>query len=158
MRRVLPALFVVVLATVFVGCASKDAHTDDKRTIVVHDASREGERPTYDTGEPHPDRIEVVVSDPRSGAAIGPSPLVQLVGRTVKVQFRRDLLGQSAAAPIPPTGQGPGGRAVSVTGTLRTVSGGWITLERDKTTYWIPQGSILLIEQTEVATTAPSVE
>jgi hypothetical protein len=157
MRSVSPAL-IVVLATAFTGCVSKDAHTDDKRTIVVHDATREGDRPAYDTGERHPDRIEVVVSDPRSGAAIGPSPLVRLVGQTVKVQFRRDLLGQSAAAPIPPTGQGPGGRAVSVMGTLRTVSGGWITVERDRTTYWIPQASILLIEQAEGATTAPSVE
>jgi hypothetical protein len=157
MRRVSPALFVV-LAMVLVGCASKNAHTNDKRTIVVHDATREGEGPTYDTGERHPDRIEVVVSDPRSGAAIGPSPLARLVGQTVKVQFRRDLLGQSAAAPIPPTGRGPGGRAVSVTGTVRTVAGGWITVERDKTTYWIPQASILLIEQTEGATTAPLLE
>ena len=155
--RVSPALFVV-LATVFVGCVSKNSHTDDKRTIVVRDAPRDGETPAYDSGERHADRIEVVVTDPRSGAAVGPSPLARMVGQTVKVQFRRDLLGQSAAAPIPPTGQGPGGRAVSVMGTLRTVAGGWITVDRDKTTYWIPQASILLIEQAEGATTAPSVE
>jgi hypothetical protein len=31
-------------------------------------------------------------------------------------------------------------------------------VERDRTTYWIPQASILLIEQAEGATTAPSVE
>jgi len=158
MRVMSPAVFVVVLASALVGCVAKSQHADDKRTIVVHDATREGERPAYDTGDRHPDRIEVVVSDPRTGAAIGPSPLARLVGQLVKVQFRRDLLGQSAAAPIPPTGQGPGGRAVSVTGTLRTVSGGWITVERDKTTYWIPQASILLIEQAEGATTAPSLE
>ena len=38
--RVSPALFVV-LATVFVGCVSKNSHTDDKRTIVVRDAPRD---------------------------------------------------------------------------------------------------------------------
>ena len=152
--HMLRAATFVLLVMALVGCVSKNEHAD-KRTIVVRDAPPGSTDGGYDTGDRRPDRIEVVVNDPRSGAAIGPSPLARLIGQTIKVQFRRDLLGQSAGAPIPPTGQGPGGRAVSVTGTLRSVTGGWLAIEHEKTTYWIPQSSVLMIEQSEMPTTAP---
>jgi hypothetical protein len=144
----------VVLAVAMAGCKSSQT-SELPQTVLVRKAHAPAGSREYDTGERHSDRIEVVVSDPRSGAAIGPSPLAQLVGQTIKVQFRRDLLGQSAGAPIPPTGQGPGGRAVSVTGTLRSVTGGWLAIEHEKTTYWIPQSSVLLIEQSDMPTTGP---
>ncbi len=85
---------------------------------------------------------------------VDPSPLTALVGRTVRVQFRRDLLGQSAAAPISPTGPGPGGRAVHLNGTVQSVSGGWLLLEHETHRYWVPHASILLIEVTETAATS----
>jgi hypothetical protein len=99
------------------------------------------------------------VTDPRTGEAAGPSPLAPLVGRNVKVQFRRDALGVAAGAPISPTAQGPGGRAVHLVGTVRSVTGGWLVLERERNTYWIPHSTILVIEQTESPpATLPAVE
>jgi hypothetical protein len=154
MRWMTTAVVVIGLA----GCRAQVERGEPPSTVFVSDARTSSSDREYDNGDRRAQRIEVVVSDPRGGTAVGPSPLTALIGKTVKVQFRRDLLGQSAAAPIPPTGQGPGGRAVHVIGTVRSVSGGWLVLEREKNTYWIPQASILLIEQSDEPTTGPSVE
>jgi hypothetical protein len=67
-------------------------------------------------------------------------------------------LGSAAPAPVPPTGQGPGGRAVSVTGVVRSATGGWIVLERDKGSYYVSLASVLMIEQTDSPTTSPAEE
>ncbi len=77
-----------------------------------------------------------------------------MIGRVCKVQFRRAALGQAAPAPVAPTGVGPGGRAVHLSGTVRSISDGWLVLERDSaTSYWIAQSSILLIELSNAAAT-----
>src|SRR5688572_5609943 len=153
------ATVVVLIALPVLGCRASVERGEPERTIVFQQAERSDTTPQFDDGERHAQRIEVVVADPRGGAAaVGPSPLAALVGKMVKVQFRRDLLGQSAGAPISPTAQGPGGRAVHLVGTVRSVTGGWVVLERERNTYWIPQASILLIEQAESSTTSPAVE
>ena len=150
---------VVLLCGALIGCRAsveRGAPATAPQTIVVRESSAAPEQRGYDSGERGPNRIEVVVSDPRDGG--GPPALGQLVGRSVKVQFRRDALGLSATsnAPVPITGQGPGGRAVSINGTVRSATGGWIVLEREKVSYWIPQAAILLIETSDSPTTAPT--
>lgn len=155
MTHRLPVCFAVLIM-MGLGCRGADARRDLDHTIVVrHAGPADGH---FDTGEPHdPERIDVVVAGPR--AAGRATPLSSLVGKSCKVQFRRDALGLAAPAPIPPTGRGPGGRAVSIEGTVRSISGAWIELERDGQTYWVAQSSILLIEVPEQPlTTSPSVE
>ena len=149
---------LALLYAALVGCrASYERGEPAPQTIVVREsaasAPHDGE---YDSGERAPNRIEVVVSDPRGGG--GPPALAQLVGRSVKVQFRRDALGLAATtnAPVPLTGQGPGGRAVSINGVVRSASGAWIVLEREKISYWIPQAAVLLIETADAPATAPA--
>ena len=140
-------LLLVLPVILMLGCRA-DREREAPATIIVRDAAApSADAREYDSGERSPHRIEVVVSDPRNSGATGPSPLAALVGRHVRVQFRRDALGSAAPAPIPPTGQGPGGRAVSVTGIVRSASGGWIVLERDKGTYYVSLASVLMIEQ-----------
>ena len=124
--------------------------------MVRHEGPADGH---FDTGEPHdPERIDVVVAGRRRSA--GAAPLSSLVGRQCKVQFRRDALGLAAPAPVPPTGQGPGGRAVSLEGTVRSISGAWIVIERDGRSYWVAQSSVLLIEVLDAppATSPAAVE
>jgi len=146
---------LVLPAVLLLGCRA-DREREAPTTIVVRDAAApSADAREYDSGDRSPHRIEVVVSDPRtSGGATGPSPLSALVGRNVRVQFRRDALGSAAPAPVPPTGQGPGGRSVSVSGFVRSASGGWIVLERDKGSYYVSLASVLMIEQTDEPTTA----
>lgn len=152
------ALVLVLFSAWLSGCRGESERREPDRTIVVRDATQAApaER-QYDMVGRLPDRIEVVVSDPRGDTAtVGPSPLAALTGRRVKVQFRRDLLGQSAAAPIPPTAQGPGGRAVHLAGTVRSAAGGWLVIEDGANTYWVPQAAILVIEAADVPSTVPS--
>ena len=146
----------VALALV-AGCRADLERGEAKHTVVVRDAtSSMPDSSGYDTGDRDPRRIDVVVSDPRGGG--GSAALGALVGRNVRVQFRRDMLGVAAPAPIPPTGQGPGGRAVNVSGSVRSVPSGWLVLERDNRTVWVPLASILLIEVTDAPSTLPAVE
>jgi hypothetical protein len=146
-------VFVVACGAMTSGC-----RRDVEHTIVVRHAPPSGDAAAYDAGEARePDRIDVVVAGPRGAAAA--SPLSSLIGQRCKVQFRRDALGLAAAAPVPPTGQGPGGRAVSIEGTIRSVTGAWIVLERDGRTYWVAQSAVLLIEVADqLPTTSPTVE
>ena len=154
-------LATVVLCGTLAGCRAsvERGEAPPQQTIVVRESAAAPEQREYDSGERAPNRIEVVVSDPRGGGG-GPPALGQLIGRNVKVQLRRDALGLSATsnAPVPITGQGPGGRAVSINGTVRSASGGWIVLEREKVSYWIPQAAILLIETSDAPATAPAGE
>ncbi len=154
----------LLLPALLLGCRADVERGEPAETIVIRDAAPSSKQRGYDSGERVPNRIEVVVSDPRGGGDGGgggndggPSPLASLVGRSVKVQFRRDALGAAAPAPIPPTGQGPGGRLVSINGIVRSASGGWLVLERDKHTYYLPLSSILLIEQSDAPATLPAV-
>jgi hypothetical protein len=137
------------------GCRADQKRAGPAQTIVVRDALRSADAREYDSGERAPDRIEVIVAEPRDGAGrSGASPLSALVGRSVRVQFRRDALGLAAPAPVPPTGQGPGGRAVSVSGVVRSATGGWLVLEGDKGRYYVSLTSVLMIEQTDSPTTS----
>ena len=149
---------VWILPLVLLGCRADTERGEPGQTIVIRDAARPAEQSDYDSGDRAPNRIEVVVSDPRGGGGSGPSPLTSLVGRSVKVQFRRDVLGAAAPAPIPPTGQGPGGRAVSISGAVRSASGGWLVLERETNTYYVPLASILMIEQSDAPATSPAAQ
>ena len=152
----------LILCGASVGCRASVERGEPAppQTIVVWESSATLGQREYDSGDRAPNRIEVVVSDPGGGGGGGPPALGQLVGRNVKVQFRRDALGLSATsnAPVPITGQGPGGRAVSINGTVRSASGGWLVLEREQASYWIPQAAILLIETSDESTTAPAAE
>lgn len=146
---------VVVIPTLAVGCRASREEGAAPQAIVVREF--ESAQRDYDAGERAPNRVEVVVSDPRAGG--GPPALGQIVGRIVKVQLRRDALGLSATAnaPFPITGQGPGGgRAVSISGMVRSASGGWLVVERETVSYWIPQAAILLIETSDAPATAPA--
>ncbi len=149
---------LIAVPAVLLGCRADPHRGEPARMIVVRDAVRPAEQRGDDAGERAPSRIEVVVADPHGGAGAGSSPLSQLVGRSVKVQFRRDALGVAAPAPIPPIGQGPGGRAVHLNGVVRSVTGGWIVLKRDTNTYWIPHAAVLVIEQPDAPTTVPAGE
>lgn len=74
-------------------------------------------------------------------------PFVEKVGQNCTVQFRRgDALGAGAGLPVGPTVGTTNGAEVSVSGKLRAVSGGWITIESDGTAYCIPVESILLVQ------------
>ncbi len=157
----------LLLPAILLGCQSKNQRGDPLQTIVVRDATRPVEPREYDLGDRAPNRIEVVVTDPQGGGGggdgdggggAGQSPLASIIGRSVKVQFRRDALGLSATsnAPIPLTSPGPGGRAVSLTGIVRSARGGWLVIDRETDTYWIPQAAILLIETFDAPTTAPA--
>ena len=141
------ALMMLLAAVLLPGCRAEREHDQPAQTIVVRDAPRATDEREYDLGERAPNRIEVVVTDPRGGGSSGPSPLSALVGRNVRVQFRRDALGLAAPAPVPPTGQGPGGRAVSVSGVVRSATGGWLVLDREKGSYYVSLASVLMIEQ-----------
>lgn len=150
---------VLFFAVIIIGCRSKNEHGEPAQTIVVRDAAGPMEQRGYDSGNPAPNRIEVVMTDPNGGGGAGLSPLGTLVGRSVKVQFRRDALGLTATpnAPIPLTSPGQGGRAVSISGAVQSASGGWLVLEREASTYWIPQAAVLLIETSDLPTTAPAM-
>lgn len=137
-----------------IGCRASVERGQPPQTIVVREAPDGG---PVDAGERAPNRIEVVVADPLAAGAQAPV-LAQLVGRSVKVQFRRDALGVAAPAPISPTGQGPGGRIVHLTGTVRSAMDGWLVLERDGNTCWVPHSAILLIEVPDPPTTSPARE
>lgn len=138
------------------GCRASQERDPQRRTIVIRDAAQPGRESAFDVGDRPPSRIEVVIDADTSGGAIGPSPLSALVGRSVRIQFRRDALGAAAPAPIPPTGQGPGGRAVHLDGFVRSVAGGWLVLEHNAKTSWVPQAAILVIEVSDQPSTAPS--
>lgn len=159
-RRVAALLVPAIL----LGCQSKNERDEPLQTIVIRDDTRPVEPQEYDFGDRAPNRIEVVVAnqhgDGAGGGDAGQSPLASLVGRSVKVQLRRDALGLSATsnAPIPLTSPGPGGRAVSLSGIVQSASGGWLVIDREKNTYWVPQAAILLIETFDAATTAPAAE
>lgn len=153
---------VAMLSAFVLGCRGESGRQEPDRTIVVRNMTQAAPALTerrYDTGSRLSDRIEVVLTDPRGGdAGNGLPALAALTGRSVNVQFRRDLLGQSAAAPISPTARGPGGRAVHLAGTVRSAARGWLVIEDDEKTYWIPQAAILVIEVTDAPATAPSGE
>ncbi|MEQ1824206.1 MAG: hypothetical protein ABL949_16995 [Fimbriimonadaceae bacterium] len=75
--------------------------------------------------------------------------LKSLIGEPVKVQFRRDALGASAALPIPPTTDIMNGAATSISGTLVAVEIDSVVIEVDKKSNWIPREVILSIEARE---------
>ncbi len=145
--------FGVLLMGVGVGCGQHDRerHRSHQTLVVESSTQPSASVPEYDSGQ-RTDRIEVFMREQRgpsveAGGARSSASLDALVGRVCKVQFRRDALGQAAPAPVGPTAAGPGGRAVHLSGTIRSVGDGWLVLERDSaTSYWIAQSSILLIE------------
>ena len=102
------------------------------------------------TSEPRvrePERATVVDRRIAGDDAFGQhSSLNALVGRSCRVQFRRDALGMAVGAPLSPTSEGVGGRPAHLDGTVRAVSESWITLTRGGVTYNIPHAAILLIE------------
>lgn len=62
------------------------------------------------------------------------------------VQLRRDLLGQSADLPTPPTIEKLNGADVQITGNFLTMTDEWIILIEDKREIWIRKENILLIQ------------
>lgn|GEM_PF-4016547 len=71
------------------------------------------------------------------------------VGKTCKVQFKRNALGGGATLPIPPITDSINGADVSLSGTLKSVEGRAIIVVSGKRTYWIPKDSILLVVSEE---------
>ena len=74
-------------------------------------------------------------------------PFSQNIGKNCTVQFRRgDGLGAGQNLPVSPTTDNINGSDVSVSGKLRAVADGWVTLEVQNAEYCIPRESILLIQ------------
>jgi len=68
------------------------------------------------------------------------------VGKTCKVQFKRNALGGGASLPVPPTTDSINGADVSLSGTLQTVESSGIVISSGEKKFWIPRDAILLIE------------
>jgi hypothetical protein len=68
------------------------------------------------------------------------------IGKSCTVQFRRNALGGAATLPVPPTTNAVNGADVSLSGALRSVEERGIIIESGKRLFWIPTGSILIVE------------
>lgn len=70
------------------------------------------------------------------------------LGKSCTVQFRRgDALGGAGNLPVNPTTGSINGAEVAVSGTLRSVTSEWLSVEApNKTMLWIPKESVLLIQ------------
>lgn len=71
----------------------------------------------------------------------------KLIGKTVKVQFRRDALGGAASIPISPFTDNMNGADTSALGKVEIVEGNWIVIQRSGKLTWIPREVILAIEE-----------
>jgi hypothetical protein len=70
-----------------------------------------------------------------------------MVGARCTVHFCRNLLGVGADSPIPVTSDVHNGAQLTVAGRITSVRDQWLIVEKsDKTSYWIPQMSILYLE------------
>jgi hypothetical protein len=68
------------------------------------------------------------------------------VGKTCKIQFRRDALGTAATLPVSPLTDSLNGGETSISGTLKSTSEDWLVLDRGGKETWIPKSVVLLIE------------
>ena len=70
-----------------------------------------------------------------------------LVGRSVRVQFRRDALGMAGNVPIEPDAEQAGPRPITVGGTVRRVTNDWLVIDPDnRHEYYIPRGVVLMVD------------
>lgn len=67
------------------------------------------------------------------------------IGKTCKVQFKRNALGGGATLPVSPTTDSINGAVVSVSGTLKAVEHQAIVLASGNQVYWIPEDAILMV-------------
>jgi len=126
-----------------IGCRS-NATMDGKPTAMVPSATRPSDADRTPSGRNHErfDAARAIAEEPPPSA-----PLVaDLVGQTVRVQFRRDALGLVADAPTPPLNEGLPRRPVFLDGLLKHVAQDGAILEVESRAIWIPWSSVLLIE------------
>lgn len=71
---------------------------------------------------------------------------IELLGKPVRIQFRRDALGMAAPATLGPDAPSAGGRTIALDGTLIDLTDQWLVLRGQGRTYWIPHHVVLLIE------------
>jgi hypothetical protein len=121
---------LMVLAASAIGCGGKRADRPTASMAAPTDA-------TFD--EP---AVYVRAPDLVAGSAGAPD----LVGRRVRIQFRRDAVGLAGPTPLGADAPSTPGRTTSLDGTLTGTTNGWLVLRGQGKTYWIPQAAVLLIE------------
>jgi hypothetical protein len=131
------ALGVIAAASTLYGCKSS-AHDQAHTAMIVQTTTQPS---NGDASSDAARRVEVTVRDSLSGGATH-----TLVGRTCRVQFRRDALGMATPAPLPAGADSSGGRPVTMTGTIVMSADGWVVLESAGRATWIPQSAILTVE------------
>ena len=68
------------------------------------------------------------------------------IGKTVRVQFRRDALGAAAPLPVSPKTGEINGASTTLVGTLLEVNKASVVIEEGERPKWIPREVILFIE------------
>lgn len=68
------------------------------------------------------------------------------VGKECVVQFKRDILGQSAELPTPANTESINGAEVQLTGKYLGVSDEWVIIEQDGEEIWIYKPNILYLK------------
>jgi hypothetical protein len=138
------------LASVLVvaaGCKTETTTTDippGGRSVSVSHGDRGTDfRPT-DSGAAR-QQPQLVAVQPLPGA------MSVLVGKPVRISFRRDALGLASSSIPEPNASMITGRTVQLSGIVQSVADGWIVVHADvqsneSRSYWIPTASILLIE------------
>jgi len=84
--------------------------------------------------------------DRPSKNSIRSEALSQMVGETVRVQFRRDALGAAAPLPVSPTTGEINGASTTLVGKLTKAEPSAILVEADGRLNWIPREVILLVQ------------
>ena len=84
--------------------------------------------------------------DSPSENRVSSEALSQMVGETVRVQFRRDALGAAAPLPVSPTTGEINGASTTLVGKLTKAEPGAIVVEADGRLNWIPREVILLVQ------------
>lgn len=72
-----------------------------------------------------------------------------VIGENYTIQFRRDALGTAATLPVAPTTMSINGAETSVYGVLAELNEEWVVILGERSVFWIPRSSVLLIEGTK---------
>lgn len=81
-----------------------------------------------------------------SKGSVSSETLSKMIGNTVRVQFRRDMLGAASPIPISPMTGEINGASTTLVGTLTKVECDAIVVEVDGRLHWVPQEVVLLIQ------------
>jgi hypothetical protein len=140
-------LFPIVLCTVALGCAArgeqgKPRAASEVTVRPVHTATV-SPRTMSTSAAPTTTSSIATVSATRVDPAVSSNSAQSLLGKTVRVRLRRDVLGVPGTDLADDTARA---KAFHVEGLLERIAPDAIVLHNGQRVIWVPAGNVLLIE------------